>query len=412
MIAPPPRRLVTWRLWVHEVLDGHAKYGWPHRLVDTALVVLIVANALAVMLETLPGWQDRYGGWFLAFEAFSVAVFTVEYGLRLWSCVEHRDRDFRDPVTGRLRWMATPMAIIDLLAFLPFYLSFLVPIDLRLLRLLRLVRILKITRYSPALATLGAVVVSEGRAVLGAILVMLVVAILAGSLMYTIEGAAQPEVFSSIPAALWWAIVTLTTVGYGDVVPVTTLGRMLGALVTMAGVGVFALPTAILSAGFARELRKRDFVLTVQRLTQVPVLRDLEPATMTKVAAILIPRTLPARYVVIRRGEQPDALWFIIEGTVEVDLPHRPVRLTDGDFFGEMALIGGHARSPSVVTVTDCQFLVLEADRFERLRRQMPDLADQLQRIARDRHAANTRSPDPDATDTPAGPGAASADDG
>jgi voltage-gated potassium channel len=389
MTVHQPPSLVSWRLWVHEVLDGHAKYGWPHRIVDTALVVLIIANAIAVMVETLPGWAERYGRWFWIFEAVSVAIFSVEYGLRLWSCVENRDRDFRHPVKGRLRWMATPMAVIDLLAILPFYLSFVVPMDLRLLRLLRLIRILKITRYSPALATLGAVVVSEGRAVLGAILVMVVVAILAGSLMYTIEATAQPEVFSSIPAALWWAIVTLTTVGYGDVVPVTPLGRMLGALVTMAGVGVFALPTAILSAGFARELRKRDFFLTVRRLSKVPVLRDLDPNTMAQVASILIPRSLPSRYVVIRRGEQPDALWFIIEGAVEVELPHGPVRLSEGDFFGEMALLGGRTRSATVVTVTDCQLLVLEADRFERLRRQMPELADQLQRIAEDRHAAN-----------------------
>lgn len=389
MRRPPGPRLVTPRLWTHEVLDSHAKYGWPHRLVDGFLVLLIAANALAVMLETLPGWAERYGRAFFLFEAVSVTVFTVEYVLRLWSCVENRDRDFHHPVRGRLRWMVTPMALIDLLAILPFWLYFLVPVDLRILRLLRLIRILKITRYSPALATLGAVVISEGRAILGAILVMLVVAILAGSLMYTIEGTAQPEHFPSIPAALWWAIVTLTTVGYGDVVPVTPLGRVLGALVTMAGVGVFALPTAILSAGFARELRKRDFFLTVRRLAKVPVLRDLDPSTLAQIASILIPRSLPARYVVIRRGERPDALWFIVEGSVEVELPHGPVRLTDGDFFGEMALIGGHTRSVTVVTLTDCQLLVLEADRFERMSRHLPDLADRLRDIARERDHAN-----------------------
>lgn len=385
---------ISRRLYVHEMLDGQRKHGGLFMATDALLCTLILLNVAAVVLETLPGWQERYGTWLLALELVSVAIFTVEYGLRLWSCVEDRRHDYRHPVNGRFRYALTPLAIVDLLSFLPFYLAFLVPIDLRILRLFRLVRLLKITRYSPALRSLGAVFRSESSSILGAIMLMCMAVLLASSAMYVLEREAQPEAFGSIPAAMWWGVVTLTTVGYGDVTPVTALGKMFGASVTIFGIGIFALPTAILAAGFARELGRQEFAVTVSRVAKVPVFHGLDPVTLSEIAALLTPISEPARYAVLRRGESGSALYFIVQGEVEVDLPHGSIDLGPGEFFGEMSLLSGlDRRNATITTLTECQFLVLEAPDFHDLAKRIPDLADRVAEVARQR--AGNGEPNP-----------------
>ena len=229
------------------------------RWFDRAIETLIVLNVAAVMLETVEPVAARYARAFWAFEVFSVAVFTAEYVLRLWSCTA--DPRYAHPVFGRLRYTVRPMSLIDLLAILPAY----VPrgwVDLRFLRVLRLMRILrvlKLGRYSDALGVLGRVVASR-RGELGVMLMVLaVLLVLSAGLMYHAEHDAQPDRFGSMPAALWWAVITLTTIGYGDVYPVTPLGRLIGGVIAVAGVGIVALPTAVIAAGFAEELkRQRD----------------------------------------------------------------------------------------------------------------------------------------------------------
>ena len=194
---------LTKRLYIHEVLDGQRKHGFLYWTVDLFLIALIVVNVAAVAVETLPGWSARYRDEFVALEAFSAIVFTIEYVLRVWSCVEDRRHDYRHPVKGRLRYAVTPLALIDLAVVLPFYLSFLVPIDLRILRLFRLLRLLKITRYSPALMSLGAVFRAESRSILGAMMMMTIAVLIASTVMYLLEREAQPELFGSIPEAMW-----------------------------------------------------------------------------------------------------------------------------------------------------------------------------------------------------------------
>lgn len=224
---------------------------------DPFIMALISLNVLAVVLETVDWLNASYGWLFRAFDMFSVAVFTVEYILRAWSCTENPK--FRAPVSGRLRYLITPMAIIDLLAILPFYLPFVIP-DLRFiraLRLFRLFRILKLARYSDALKTFAEVLnlkKEELGVTLFATLIMLTVA---SSMVYEAENAVQPEAFANIPDAMWWGVVTLTTVGYGDIYPKTPLGKFIGSFVVIAGVGLFALPAGILASGFNEVLQRR-----------------------------------------------------------------------------------------------------------------------------------------------------------
>ena len=226
------------------------------RAVNVFLLLLVLANACAVVLETVKPLRVRWETAFRLFEVFSVAVFTIEYLARLWSCPEHPRYQGR---WGRLRFAFSPMALVDLLAIVPTLVPWLIPVDLRfarVLRLFRLARALKIARYSHALRTLAAVVRNR-RGELGVtFLVGLVLLVFASALMYHVEGESQPDHFSSIPAAMWWSVVTLTTVGYGDIYPVSTLGRVLGGVIAFVGIGLFALPAGIVAGGLAEELQK------------------------------------------------------------------------------------------------------------------------------------------------------------
>lgn len=240
------------------VLDVAADGDFTSRFVDVTIMTLIVLNVIAVVLETVPSLQAAYGPQFHAFDLFSVMVFTLEYVLRLWSCTT--DPRYAHPVWGRVRFAARPMIIIDLLAILPFLLPLVVTVDmraLRILRLFRLFRVFKLARYWSALRLMGDVLNSKKEELIVGFIVMTIVLVFAASLMYVVEHEVQPEAFGSIPASMWWAVATLTTVGYGDVYPVTALGKFGGALIALVGVGMFAMPAGILAQGFADECRKR-----------------------------------------------------------------------------------------------------------------------------------------------------------
>jgi voltage-gated potassium channel len=224
------------------------------RVIDITLMSLIALNILAIILETVPELQ-AYHPYFRLFDIISVMIFSIEYLTRLWSCTV--DPRYRHPVTGRLKYMITPMALIDLLAILPFYLPMFIQVDLRFLRGLRLIRIfrvLKMGRYTTSLQLFSRVLQKKKEEILITLFLGVMLLILASSLVYLFEHEAQPDKFPSIPSSMWWGAVTLTTIGYGDVFPITPLGKILGATVAVLGIGMFALPTAILGAGFMEEL--------------------------------------------------------------------------------------------------------------------------------------------------------------
>jgi len=230
--------------------------GW----VDVFLLALILLNVLAVILETVNSVQLRFSKVFWFFEVFLVAVFSVEYAARIWSCTA--DPRYRQPIAGRLRYVSSFFGVVDFFAILPFYVTLALPasaLDLRILRVLRLLRfarVLKLGRYSDSIGRMKRVFIAR-RGDLGvALAVVVVMLILASSAIYYVEADSQPDVFTSIPAAMWWGISALTTVGYGDMAPVTPLGKLLGGIIQILGVAIFALPAGIIAAGYEEEIRR------------------------------------------------------------------------------------------------------------------------------------------------------------
>ncbi len=225
--------------------------------VDIFLICLISLNILAIILESVASLHNRYGPVFFYFELFSIMVFTIEYLVRAWRSVELKNPQFYHPVRGRLRYLLTPMALIDLIAILPFYLTLFIQIDLRMLRVFRLFRVFKLTRYSSAMTLILAVFKEESRSFFAAFFVLFILLILASTGIYLIEHEVQPDAFGTIPDSMWWALVTLTTVGYGDVIPITTPGKLFGGCITIIGIGMVALPAGILASGFSDQLHRR-----------------------------------------------------------------------------------------------------------------------------------------------------------
>ena len=242
---------------LYTLLDGRDRSDRLSLGVNVFIAGLIIANVATYVVGTID-WVDAAYGWYItAFDVFCVAVFSIEYLLRVWSCTANER--FADPVRGRLRFMVTPYALIDLLAIMPFYLPIVIGEEgaTRVLRVFRLFRLLKITRYSQSTSLITDVFRRKSQELAITALVMSIWLVFVSSLMYYVERAAQPEVFSSIPASIYWGIITLTTVGYGDVVAVTPLGRALGALIALLGIALFALPAGIFASGFAEVLAER-----------------------------------------------------------------------------------------------------------------------------------------------------------
>ncbi|MDJ0812361.1 MAG: ion transporter [Woeseiaceae bacterium] len=252
------RRSSTTRATVFRLLETAQPDDTASRVVDILLIALIICSVAAVVLESMPAVEEQYGDAIYWFDVFVIAVFSVEYLLRVWSCIEDRETSGGNAFTRRFRFIFSFHAIIDLLAILPFYLSaFVAPgvADMRLLRAIRLIRVLKLTRYFATLNMLIIAVKENGRALAASFLILVTIMLFAAAGMYHFERASQPQDFGSIPAAMWWAFATLTTVGYGDVTPITNGGKIFGALIAVVGIGMVALPTSILATGYARQLK-------------------------------------------------------------------------------------------------------------------------------------------------------------
>lgn len=371
------------RSQIYLVLErGHT--GWAGSGITSALSLLIVINLIAVALETVPSLNVRYAVIFKIVEYVSLMVFSIEYLLRIWACVEHPL--YHGPgLRARLRYAVSANGLIDLIAVAPFWFAFVLPSEWQILQVLRVLRILKLGRYSPAMRSLLDAVYNERRALFGCFIILLCAALLSATLLYVIEGDVQPDRFGSIPNAMWWAIVTLGTIGYGDVVPVTVLGRMVATMTIFAGLILVSLPIGIIATAFANDVHRRDFIVTWAMVARVPLFQDLNASQIAEVMRLLRSQNFDAGGVIARRGEEAHSMYLVHDGQVELDLKGGRVTLGPGHFFGERAILRRSRRSADVVAVTRTSLLVLNGQDLHILMERQPSIAARIKEIAEQR---------------------------
>ena len=351
------------------------------RALDVVLTATILTAVAATVLGSEPEIKAAGRGIFAIIEWVAVSIFLVEYLTRIWVAAEDA-RPGDGPWRRRWRFMRSPMGLIDLLSVAPTLLQPLIGFDLLALRLLRLLRIFKLTRMSPALETLAAVLMVERRTFIAAFFLLAAISLVAAALMNAIEGAVQPEAFGSIPRALWWSVVTATTVGYGDVTPVTAPGRLLAGALAFCGIALFALPATIFANSFLREIRRRDFIASIRVIAQGPVFQTLDAVGAAQLAAALDPIQYEPGEVVMREGERPDFMYFVGSGQIAHSYEGETELLTRGAFFGERDLMTGDARTEGAVAQTPTTLLRLDDDVFRRLCQLLPAFRESMARAA------------------------------
>jgi voltage-gated potassium channel len=349
------------------------------------IVFVITIDVMAVVLASVPEFDARFGTLFIAIEIGALIAFALEYLARLWSVAGHSPRHLSPP-RDRLEYALSSLGVIDLMAFLPAAIA-LIAGSRAMQALCIVLPFFKLVRYSPAMRSLLAAVQAERRTLVGCLVILTGAVLLFASLLYAIEREVQPEKFGTLPQAMWWAIVTLGTVGYGDVVPVTPLGKAVSVFAIVWGFAMIALPVAIISTAFAQEVKRRDFVVTWGMLAKVPLFAHLSAAEIADIMALLRARTIEPGEVLVRRGDAASSMYFITAGEVEIELPHQRVRLSDGTFFGEIALLHRTKRSGTVTATRKTRLLLLDAQDFHALIERMPALAAHVRQTAKARLA-------------------------
>lgn len=319
-------------------------------------------------------------------------IFLAEYLARLWVAPEASHYDHESATKARLRWAVSIPGLIGLLATLPAFLFFggygITGADAA--SVFCILWIMKVGLHAPAFSTLFRVVSNERAPIASVLILFAIVLMMAATAAHMFERVKQPEPFGSLPGAMWWAVVTLTTTGYGDVVPETLGGRLVGSLLMISGIAVLALMTGVLATGFAQEERRREYLRVWEQVARVPLFASLGVVTLSEIVGKLRTRYYPGRITVVRRGDAGDSMFFISSGEVEVRLPNGgSVRLGQGAFFGEMALLERQPRTASVATTKPTTLLVLYASDFYEIASHIPQLAEAVEIEAKRRRAEN-----------------------
>jgi voltage-gated potassium channel len=379
-----PRAHENARRSLYRVMEAGHISNWKVLLFDASLIGLILANVFAVMLDSVKGIGDRYFIFFYWFETVSIVIFAIEYSLRLWVCIEDPRYGTHGAIWGRVRYALSPVMLIDFVSFAPGIVNIFIPaaLDLRILRLFRLLRLMKIARYSPALSTLIEVIKAERRALLGTLLLIVCIMVISAYTMYVVEGPVQPTKFGSLPSALYWAVTTLTTTGYGDITPVTAIGRIVAGITMMFGLALFALPVGIVATNFVTEIHRRDFVVTWSMISHLPLFEGFSAAAVSDVMNVLRSRMVREHAQLTLAGAEGDEMFFIISGSAKAEYGHRSVPLGPGDFFGETTVLSNAPYDCTVVARSTMRVLTLSEPDFLQLTRKHQKLKRRFETVA------------------------------
>jgi voltage-gated potassium channel len=379
-LSDPNLRDQLYELLEHD--DGSYSFG--SRFIRL-ITLVIVLDVTAMTLTSVPEFDARFGILFTAIKVVALVVFALEYAARLWSVAGHTPRKL-SPLRDRLEYVCSSLGVIDLLAFLPASIALFAG-SRQMLAILGVLPFFKLVRYSPAMRSLFAAIHAERRTLVGCLVILLGAVLFFASMLYAIERDVQPDKFGTIPRAMWWAIVTLGTVGYGDVVPLTVSGKFVSAFAIVFSFAMVALPVAIIATAFAEEVRRRDFVVTWGMLAKVPLFAHLSAAEIADIMRLLRAQTIESGEILVRRGDPATSMYFITAGEVEIALPNQHVRLSDGTFFGEIALLHRTKRSGTVTATRKTRLLVLDAQDFHALIERVPALAAHVKKTAKARLA-------------------------
>lgn len=366
-------RLLRLRRRIHFVLDGGVS-DWMSQAVNRTLVALVVISVSAVVIESVEAIRSPHALLFQVIEYLVAALFTIEYALRLWTAPDHTPYAGMKPWAARRAYAFTAPAVIDLLAIAPIYLETLISADFRILILLRLLRFFKLARYSPGMRSLVNVLEAERKALAASAVILLGLILIAASAMHLAEHTVQPDKFGSIPDAMWWAVVTLTTVGYGDVVPITLAGRIVAGFTMVTGMMMLALPIGIVATAFAEEIHRREFVVTWSMVARVPLFGSLDASEIAEIMNYLRAQTVPANTIIVRRGEPAQCMYFIAAGEVMIKHETGDVYLGEGQFFGEIAVLRKTRRTATVRATVPTKLLVLDAGDLHTITERNPEV--------------------------------------
>ena len=354
--------------------------------VRAGLVLLIVVSVGTAVLKSVPQYSRQHAQLLDFILLLTTLGFAFEYLLRIWIAADNpgAQSDRGGALRERLRYVFSLPGLVDLVAAIPFALAPRMGLNLDWLDI---VPIFKLLRHTAAFQFMVEAVYSERRVLWSAAVLMLALLVFQSSLVYYFEREAQPDKYGSIPDAMWWGIVTLTTVGYGDVTPVTLWGKVAGGLTAVMGLCMFAIPVGIIASAFIEAVRRREFVDTWNLVAKVPLFRTLDAARIAAVAGVLRARRAERGERLIRKGDQADSMYFIVSGEVEVDPESGAAkgRLLAGDFFGEIALIADRERTATITALVPCKLLVLHRDDFESFMDSHPDLKEAVREAAKRR---------------------------
>jgi voltage-gated potassium channel len=366
---------MTLRARIHSLLDPASDAHAARRMrgLEVALILVGISSVSAGTVDGLPPEARLVAALVTGIVA---AVFFAEYLARLWVAPENPHLYHTSPAQARMRWVLSAEGIIDLLAVLPAVATAYggARLGAESASVFVLLWVLKLATHAQGVGLIARVFHNERSALSAAAALFVIVLFSAATVAHWLEAERQPEHFGSIPASLWWAVVTLTTTGYGDVVPLSTAGRMLGGLVMLCGICVLALLAGILANGFAAEVRRREFVRIWELVARVPFFADIGAIAISDIVDRLRSRSYPEGATVIRKCAAGDSMFFIVSGEVEVRVGARTLELRDGDFFGEMALLDRKPRSADVVALSPLTVLVLNVADFYQLAGQQPKL--------------------------------------
>ncbi|MGI9365798.1 MAG: cyclic nucleotide-gated ion channel [Rhizobiaceae bacterium] len=387
MVTRSPVALDRRRLF--DILERTQQGDLTTRLVDVVIVSLIVLLVVTSVLETVPWIITDHAVLLGSIDQICITVFTIEYLARIWTAPEHPLLRGRPAWHARLSHACSPLMVADFLALSPVFLHWLLDAEHSVLHAMFMFRFCRLTRYVSVLATITDVIVAEWRKLAGSALLFVALLLFSGFAMHLAEGDIQPSLLGNVPQAIWWAIVTLSTVGYGDVVPVTVTGRIIAGLTMVLGLVFFALPVGIISSSFQEKLRRRDFVVGFAMVAKVPLFANLDLASVSKLVDLLKARRVSAGQTIFNQGDEARSMYFVNSGKVEIDRRECSVTLQEGDFFGEMALISQNKKRNATVTAR-CRsdLLELSAQDFQKLILDNPQLGKVVHEVAQRRSNA------------------------